>query len=246
MRCILAAIFVLVFSAMKAQVAGAVEPTIRFTGIVFDVNDSTSTPSPIVVNRRTGTGHAFLPGEPFFIDGFRSDTFLVTAGGYEFQRFCFRDSADRSVYFERVGLTLRNTELNPVTIFPVKDLSTIKQERQGLGVEQTHSTEGVTDAISSPITFMYERFSREGKSKALVAQMENQDRTNAVLKDLFRTYNRAGVINLPESEFDSFILYLNMPEWYLKTASDYELALTIKQRYDQFMAAKQIHNNNQK
>lgn len=241
---VLFCIGLLVSAVAQNQPAG--EPTITFKGIVSDVNDSLATPAPIVVNRRTGTGHAFLPGGEFSITGFKSDTFLVTAGGYEFKRFCFRDSAMKTTYFLHVGLTLKNNELNPVTIFPVKDLKTIKQDRQGLGVEPTRTTEGVTDAVSSPITFLYERFSREGRSKALVAELENQDRKNAVLKDLFRTYNRAGVINLPEADFDAFILYLNMPEWYLKTATDYDLAVTIKQRYEQFMRSRQMHNNNQR
>lgn len=222
-----------------------VEPIITFKGIIFDTKDSLSTPAPIVVNRRTGTGHAFIPGGEFSIQGFKSDTFLVTAGGYEFARFCFADSAFKSVYTLRVGLSLKENQLNPVTIFQVKELKAIKEERQGLGVEQTRTTQGVTDAVSSPITFLYERFSREGRSKALVAELENEDRKNTILKDLFRTYNRAGVITLQESEFDSFIMFLNMPEWYLKTASDYDLAVTIKQRYQQFARARQIHDKNQ-
>jgi hypothetical protein len=221
-------------------------PTITFTGSCYDKGDSLAQPAPIVVNKRTGTGHAFMPGAVFSIQGLKTDTFLVTAGGYEFVRFCYADSATRSGYYESVGLTIKTNQLNAVTIFPVKDLQSIKQDRQELGVAQTNTTQGAADALSSPITYLYERFSQEGRSKALVAQLENEDRKNSVLKDLFRTYNRAGVMNLPESEFDSFILYLNMPEWYLKTASDYALAVTIKQRYDQFMYAKNLHNQNQK
>lgn len=238
--------FTLCADSLMAQAISAPEATITFRGTVYDVNDSLVTPAPIVVNRRTGTGHAFLPGGEFSITGLKSDTFLVTSGGYEFRKFCFKDSASKPVYAIRVGLTLKNTELNPVTIFPVKDLQTIKQDREGLGAAPTRLTEGPIDAVQHPITFIYERLSREGRSKALVAELENEDRKNAVLKDLFRTYNRAGVINLPEADFDAFILFLNMPESYLKTASDYELAITIKQRYEVFMRSRHIHNNNQR
>lgn len=235
-----------VFAQTAVTPGAAVPPTITFTGIVYDKGDSLAQPAPIVVNKRTGTGHAFMPGATFSIQGLKTDTFLVTAGGYEFVRFCYNDSAVRPGYFEKVGLTIKTNQLNAVTIFPVKDLQTIKQDRQSLGVKPTGITQGPVDAISSPITFLYERFSKEGQSKALVAELENRDRINAVLKDLFRTYNRAGVMNLPEADFDAFIMYLNMPEQYLKTASDYELAVTIKQRYDQFMYARGLHNQNQK
>lgn len=225
---------------------GAPDPgNITFSGTVFDTNDSLATPSPIVVNKRTGTGHAFLPGGNFSISGLKTDTFLVTSGGYNHMKFCFADSVYRTEYRVRVGLSMRSNELNPVTVFPVKDLKVIRQDRQNLGVQPTRTTEGVTDAVSSPITFLYERFSKEGQSKALVAELENRDRTHAVLKDLFRAYNRAGVINLPENDFDAFIAFLNMPESYLKSASDYELAVTIKQRFEQFMYMRNTHNRNQ-
>lgn len=241
---ILTAVFALSGLTLDAQTTE--QKTITFTGVVYDLQDSTVTPSPIVVNRRTGTGHAFLPGGVFSIQGYKSDTFLVTSGGYEFARYCFKDSADKPSFYQRVGLSLKVGQLNPVTIFPVKDLQDIKQDREKLGVVPTRTTQGPVDAISSPITFLYERYSREGRSKALVAEMENEDRKNAILKDLFRTYNRAGVMNLPESDFDSFILYLNMPESYLRTASDYDLAVTIKHRYELFMRSKQMHNQNQR
>lgn len=245
---IVAGIFLLCSLCAAVDLSGQTTPvpTITFTGVVHDLGDSLAQPAPIVVNKRTGTGHAFMPGAQFSIHGLKTDTFLVTAGGYDFVSFCYTDSAARAGYYESVGLSLKVNQLNAVTIFPVKDLQTIKQDRQKLGVTPTTTTKGPVDAISSPITFLYERFSQEGRSKALVAQLENEDRKNTVLKDLFRTYNRAGVMNLPESEFDSFILYLNMPEAYLRTASDYDLAVTIKQRYDQFMYSRNLHNQNQK
>lgn len=222
---------------------GAIQ--ISFTGTIFDSNDSLATPSPIVVNKRTGTGHAFLPGGTFSISGYKTDTFLVTSGGYNHAKFCFADSVYKAEYYVRVGLAMRSNELNPVTVFPVKDLKVIRQDRENLGVQPTRTTEGVTDAISSPITFLYERFSREGQSKALVAELENKDRMNSVLKDLFRAYNRAGVIDLPENDFDAFIAFLNMPESYLKSASDYELAVTIRARFEQFKYMRSMHNRNQ-
>jgi hypothetical protein len=161
-------------------------------------------------------------------------------------RICFRDSAKKDVYTLRLGLHVKETMMKPVAIYPVKDLDAIKKEREGLGVQKTTSTQGLTDAVSSPITFLYERYSKEGQSKAAVAAMENEDRKRDILKDLFRTYVRAGVIDLKEEEFDDFILFLNIPEGYLKTADDYELAVTIRQRYLQYRAAQHFHNNNQR
>lgn len=237
--------FIFVFS--KAQVTTAVSaPPITVRGHVFDVNDSNASPAPLILNKRTETGQSGTAGGVFSITGIKTDTFLITAGGYEVKRICFKDSVLKDVYQIAVGLVMKANLLKPVAIYPVKDLSVIQKERESLGVAQTRQTVGVTDAVASPFTYVYERFSRDGKSRQAVAILENEDRMRDIYKELFRTYNRAGVIDLDEAEFDQFINYLNLPESYLKTASDYDLACTIRQRYLQYRAAQQIHNRNQR
>jgi hypothetical protein len=243
----LTVLFLFVAAFSKAQAPPVVSPkTILVTGYVFDLNDTNALPAPIIVNKRMQTGQSFAAGGQFSLSGLQTDTFLITAGGYEVKRICFHDSIPKDVYALKIGLSLRTNLLKSVSIYPVKDLNAIKREREALGVVETRQTIGVTDAFESPITYMYDRFSKYGKSRAEVAQLENQDKIHEVLKDLFRTYISAGVIDLDESEFDEFINYLNLPESYLKTASDYELAVTIKQRYLQYVSAKEIHNRNQR
>jgi hypothetical protein len=162
------------------------------------------------------------------------------------RRISFRDSIYKDVYTERVGLQMKSTVLSAVAIYPVKDLKEISKERSAIGKTQTRQTVGVTDAVESPITFLYERFSREGKSREAVAILENEDNKHDILEELFRTYIRAGVISLDESEFDSFIAYLNIPEDFLRTASDYDLAVYIRQRFLVYSNAKDAHNRNQR
>ncbi|HET6992572.1 MAG TPA: hypothetical protein VFJ43_14660 [Bacteroidia bacterium] len=241
----IASLLILVFScsAIRAQVNSQ---AIVIHGRVYDKNDSSATPSAIVLNKRTSTGLNASPGTMFSINGIKSDTFLITAGGYEVIRISFRDSIPKDVYTIRVGLQMKTTVLTSVAIYPIKDLNEISKERSAIGKEQTRQTIGLTDAVESPITYLYERFSREGKSKEAVAILENEDRKREILKELFRTYVRAGVIVMDESEFDSFINYLNLPESFLRSASDYDLAVVIRQRYLVYRNAQEIHNRNQR
>src|SRR5665213_1529750 len=225
--------FLFIFSKAQTPTV-SVAQSITVSGRVFDVNDSNALPAPLILNKRTEIGESGVAGGEFSLSGIQTDTFLITAGGYDIKRICFADSILKSVYTLKVGLSLKPNILRPVAIYPAKDLNAILKEREGLGVVQTRETVGITDAVESPITYMYERFSRDGKSRQAVAVMENKDKVNEVLKDLFRTYNKAGVISMDESEFDQFIAYLNIPESYLKTASDYELAYAIRQKYLQY------------
>jgi hypothetical protein len=213
---------------------------------VFDQNDSLASPSAIILNKRTSTGQTSSPGTYFSITGLKTDTFLVTSGGYEVKRICFRDSALKETYTIRIGLQLKPNSLAPVAIYPVKDLDEIQRERAAIGKEQTRQAIGVAGAAYSPITFLYEHFSRDGKSREAVAILENEDNKREILKELFRTYARAGVIVMEEEEFDAFINYLNIPEEFLRTASDYDLAVFIRHKYLSYRAARDIHNRNQR
>ncbi|CAN5139179.1 hypothetical protein BH09BAC5_BH09BAC5_08990 [soil metagenome] len=241
---ILSFILCCVITAVRSQ--PTTNPPITVRGNIFDKNDSNLSLSPIIINKHTGTGQYFSSGAGFTITGNKSDTFLITAGGYEVRRICFLDSALKTEYFIRIALQVKINNLTQVAIYPVKELDQIQKERAAIAKEQTRQTIGITDAVSSPITYLYERFSRDGKSREAVAILENEDNKREILKELFRTYNRAGVIVLEESEYDSFINYLNIPENFLRSASDYDLAVLIRYRYLQYRNAQEMHNRNQR
>ncbi len=236
--------FLLTGTLLQSQTVSI--PPISVRAFVFDKKDSLLPLSTIILNKRTSTGQTSAPGVACLITGIKTDTFLVTSGGYEVRRICFADSITKESYTIRLALQIKTSNLTPVAIYPIKDLSQIQKERAAIGKAQTRQTVGIVDAASSPITYLYERFSRDGKSREAVAILENDDRKREILKELFRTYVRAGVIELEEDEFDSFINYLNIPEPFLRSATDFELATVIRQRYLQYRAAQQIHNRNQR
>ncbi len=205
----LVVIFVFVSVFIRAQTT---TPSITFNGSVFARNDSSALLSPLVINQRTGYGFFGTPGSSFSVTGLQTDTFSVTSGGYEVRKICFKDSASKPAYTMRIRLTPKMVTLQAVAIYPTKDLRTVKDERTQLGVRYQYQTPTLTDAASSPITALYERFSKYEKSKQLVAQLENEDRKKDVLKDLFRIYVKADIIDLSEEQFDEFIIFLNLPE----------------------------------
>jgi len=46
------------------------------------------------------------------------------------------------------------------------------------------------------------------------------------------------LVDLSEEEFDAFITFLNIDEQFIKTASEMELILFIKDKYDHFKSIK--------
>lgn len=242
-----AVIYCGVFLLISGVVCSQNDAPITFTGFVYDRADSATSLTAIVVNKRTGMGHTYLPGTQFSVSGERADTFLVTSGGYEMMKFCFRDSASNVTLIKKnVYLKLKVNTLAPVTVYSPPDLEQLRKTREALGVQRTSTTSGMVDAVNSPITYLYERFSREGKSRALVARLENEDKKREVLTGLLHLYVMVGLIDLKQEEFEQFITYLNLPDEMLKTYTDYQLAVYIKARYIQYRGATQIHRDNQR
>lgn len=245
MKFIFTSIAVFILVAAKAQVAAAPVPQVVLRGVVFDVEDSSAVLSPMIINKSTGKGFYSAAGAPFVVTISKTDTLLITAGGYNGFRICLRDSVLRSEYKVRIGLRMRVQQVQTVTIYPLKELEQIKKERENLGVKFNYQVERPLEMAASPITALYERFSRRGQSMKLVAELENQDRQREVMKDLFRLYVKADIIELEEEEFDKFIIYLNLPEEFLRTASDYDLVAAVKSRYVQFREVERIHRRGQ-
>jgi hypothetical protein len=81
--------------------------------------------------------------------------------------------------------------------------------------ERDYMLSGI-NAVQSPITFLYQQFSRKEQSKRQVAYMENEDRKRELLKELFRLYVDYDIISLSDEQFDDFITYLNVSDEFLK------------------------------
>jgi hypothetical protein len=81
---------------------------------------------------------------------------------------------------------------------------------------------------------LYERFSRFGKSKRLVAELENEDMKRDILKDMFRLFVKHDIINLNDEEFDAFIKYLNFSDEFMQNSTQLELIMAIKGKYETF------------
>ena len=67
---------------------------------------------------------------------------------------------------------------------------------------------------------------------------EYKDDQRKVVKELLRLYVSFDIINLSEDEFDDFISFMNLDTDFLKTATEMELILFIKDKYDHFQRFK--------
>ena len=120
-----------------------------------------------------------------------------------------------------------------VVVKPIKSIQQIKEERANLIKKETKITSG-TEVFESPITAIYERFSKKVKSKQKVAELTFIDDQRKVLKEILRTYVAYEIIELGNEEFDDFISFLNIDANFLRKANDIELVRFIKDKFDHY------------
>lgn len=197
----------------------------------------------MVINKRTNTGTFANSDASFLVNALKSDTILFSASGYTIKKICFSDSVYKQQYNITVRLQKINYNLKGIDIYPVKSLDEIDIEIRKLGVKgpkkpTDYVSFNANGAAFSPITYLYERFSRFERSKRKVAELENEDRRREALRDLFRIYIKYDIIHLSNEDFDEFIGYCNLSDDFIKNASRYDLVMAIKVRYQQFEKSK--------
>ncbi len=88
--------------------------------------------------------------------------------------------------------------------------------------------------MSSPITFLYQQFSKKEQSKRLAAELWNEDRKRDLLKELFQHYVDYEIIILDNDQFDDFITYLNVSDEFMKNSTQYDFLIYVKDRFKDY------------
>lgn len=227
---IISALFAFVFFI---SISGSSQ-TIQITGKVFDKeNTKLRLTRLMIVNKRTNHG-SFADAEgKFALKIVPTDTIIFSAIGFKVRSICFKDSLINGNSNFTIALSKLYFELKEVSVFANRSLNEIQNDIDKLGVNKTYNTSGA-NAFESPITALYERFSKFEQSKRKVAEWENEDLKRDILRDLFRLYVKNEVIDLKDEEFDAFIKYLNFNDEFIKSATQFELVMAIKGKYESF------------
>jgi hypothetical protein len=187
----------------------------------------------IVINQHTSQGIMAAPNGTFSINCLKTDTILVSASGFSVKKICFRDSLSKKEFTIKVRLDSLHYSLAEVKVYPHKNLRQVEDERKTLGDVPNTDTYKETD-VMSPITYLYERFSRIEQSKRKVAQLEDEEKRRTVLKELFHIYIQHDIIKLSDDQFEQFIDFCNFTDDFIKSSTDYDLVMAIKYKYAQF------------
>jgi hypothetical protein len=142
-----------------------------------------------------------------------------------------KDSVMKDVYHPTIFLDDRTYMLPVVEFISPRDLEAIEEDLMSLGFDENQFK---TANVSSPITFLYEQFSKRERSKLAVAKMEYEDRKRALLKELFHLYVDFDIIELTNDEFDAFIDFMHVSDEFIRQSSQYEFLIFVKEEFQQY------------
>ena len=232
-------LFLLIFHGLQGfgQTDASINQKIKLIGKVIDTGTGLPLSGIMIINKSTGTGIFGGPGGEFFMLISKDDHLIFSVIGYQIKTICFKDSLLKPYYQIMVELQKLTINLQEVEIFPERSLKEIQREIDALGTDYPHKAKGI-EAFESPITYFYDRFSRFEKQKRKAFELYNEDNMKIILKELFRKYIRADIIDLNNKDFDEFILFCRLPEDFIINASQYDLVMAIKVKYNQFLKLK--------
>jgi hypothetical protein len=186
----------------------------------------------MIVNKRTRSGTFGNGDGTFTVRALRTDTLLIGSVGHATSYITMRDSLPAPNYRVTVALKPLQVQLREVEILSDRTLQQIQRDIEKLGYRDSDYRISQVDALQSPITFLYQEFSRRERSKRLVAQLENEDRKRALLKELLQKYVEYDIINLNDEAFDDFIDFCAVPDAVIKGLTQYEFLLYVKKKYE--------------
>ena len=186
----------------------------------------------MIVNRRTRTGTFANTDGTFTAVVQRNDTLLIGAGGYVTRTLPLGEFPDESL--DKLQITLRpwSIDLKPVAVLPERTLKEIQADIAKLGYDEKDYRETGVDAFASPITFLYQEFSKRERSKRKVAELEDDDIKRELLRELLQQYVDYGIIHLSDDSFDDFIDFCAVPDDVIKGLSQYDFLIYMKKKYE--------------
>ncbi|MBP7448596.1 MAG: hypothetical protein KA817_01055 [Flavobacteriales bacterium] len=223
---------ILVFVAVLLSMGGTAQELVTIHGQVMSPLQERTYYDLMIVNKRTRSGTFGNGDGSFTVTALRTDTLIIGSVGHVTAFICVKDSLPKSSYRVRIQLRPLSVQLPQVEILSQRTLDQIQRDIEKLGYRESDYRISQIDALQSPITFLYQEFSRRERSKRLVAQLENEDRKRALLKELLQKYVEFDIINLNDEAFDDFIDFCSVPDVVIKGLTQYEFLLYVKKKYE--------------
>ncbi|MDA3781533.1 MAG: hypothetical protein PF487_15100, partial [Bacteroidales bacterium] len=183
----------------------------------------------------------------FNIKARRTDTLLISAISYEYKKICFLDYPI-SEYSTYIFLKEKIYKIPEVRIsyfgnyddFKYKLLNLKLTEKTKINplifkmLPHNYSDVIPEPTIGSPISLLYNIFSKEGKSKRKLKELKIEQIVEANVRNVYNDHIIGQITGLKSDSLILFIKYCNFSNKYILETSQYNLYMQIKNKFDAF------------
>lgn len=215
---------------------------VEIIGEVIDTTNRQQFYNIIVYNKSINKGYFGSPDGTFRIEAESNETIIISVEGYEKNTITIDDSNLKPRLYYTIYLTPKVKQLKTIVIQPLKTLQQIKEERENLALKESKKTVEGINIIQSPITALYERYSKRAQTVKKINELKYNDEKSQILKELLSIYVVYEIIELDNKDFDSFINFLNINDEILTKTTDIELATFIKDKFEHYKSLKSKNN----
>lgn len=194
----------------------------------------------IVVNLTTNRGEFGKKDGTFEIAIHPRDDIRVSCLGFKTITVSFRDSVYKPVYHLEVQMKQLSIQFDkPVIIRPKPSYEDLREAQEKIGVnEYVPIVASPVDAFESPITAIYQMFSKKEQEKRKYVDLLNQKQLENALKDITRYHMESGLFDLEEDEVVTFIATCPLQEEFVKHASLYDVSVALQSCYERYKAKR--------
>ena len=218
-------------SASFLQAQTRCDSSLVVSGWVFELGGGII-PAAMAVNRESGGGVFVERDGSFLLRACPGDTIVFGAIGFysvEKEVVASMKSQDIQIDLARLKVTVGVAE-----VYAPRALREILHDIEALGYDEKDFRVSGVNALQSPITFLYEQFSKREQSKRLEQELINNDNRRDLLQELFVKYVDYDIVQLATDEFESFAAFCDPGDAMLKKMTQYEFILYVKRQYGLF------------
>ena len=168
----------------------------------------------------------------------RNDSIQIQAIGYASERFSFKDSLQKNSFNLTIRLDKIEITLPGVQVQENRDFKELQQNAKAQEYNRRDYTLHGVNALTSPITALYDEFSKHSKEERGYGQLEDASSRHAVLKALVERYIDDGILKVKEEDIDLFIDFANVPSQLVYNGNEYDLLNYLKNVQVAFLSWK--------
>ena len=207
------------------------DSSIVVSGWVFELGGGII-PAAMAVNRESGGGVFVERDGSFLLRACPGDTIVFGAiGFYSVEKEVVASMKITDIHIDLARLKV---DVGVAEVYAPRALREILHDIEALGYDDKDFRVSGVNAMQSPITFLYEQFSKRERSRRLEQELINNDNRRELLQELFVKYVDYDIVQLAPEEFDSFAKFCDPGDVMLKKWTQYEFILYVKRQYGLF------------